>query len=409
MEENQQNKVFTFKSNTNNKKIQKNIENKEFIHPRVIIPFKNKRKEFLLEKKAIEEKKLKTNNNIDSLLIQSRGLLKEAIEKENNSFKKQQILNIIYNIDNITDKKNFNSLKINKEEEENKALKKDKLELREKINNLSNKIDKIGKSIEGGVIHSPGINNINTSTKTPLGPPSIEKAIEKDTTTWAKVVSKNTIKSNKINSKKELGNKTLENKNNYKNQRLVLITKNKSQPIDSYNLKEKINKNLKEKLQLKSNINIIISIIKNKNNNIIITVKEGYNPNILLENKDTWESSFIFNKAIKDRDYYSLIIHDINNKAYNNPLGLNKIKEDLENDNLGLSIIGYPKWISKKENRTNKEYSSIIISFNTEGEREKYLYKKIYLGGIQPRIEKFNPSYKERNINNINNNNTSND
>ena len=58
----------------------------------------------------------------------------------------------------------------------------------------------------------------NTSTKTPLGPPSIEKAIEKDnTTTWAKVVSKNIIKSNRINNKKELRNKTLENKNSYKN------------------------------------------------------------------------------------------------------------------------------------------------------------------------------------------------
>ena len=42
---------------------------KEFIYPRVIIPLKNKRKEYLLEKKATEKIKLKTNNNIDSLLI----------------------------------------------------------------------------------------------------------------------------------------------------------------------------------------------------------------------------------------------------------------------------------------------------------------------------------------------------
>ena len=316
----------------------------------------------------------KRRKNKDSLLLEAKTLLKEAIELEKSSKNINTINTTINSINNIINNTNKNLGTTNNKNQ---------------IPSPPNNKVEISKSPLKKKLELKPLKNLNKSNPTP--------------TTWAKVVGKNNNKTNinisfkeSINKKKVSTPPNLKaNKgNSYKDQRLVLITKDKKQEFNSYILKERINKKLKN--QLNTNNNIIISINKNRNNNIIITTREGYSPNILLKNQDLWKEYFIFNKAIKDRDYYNLIIHDINNKIYNNNLGLINIKKDLEKDNLGLSIIGTPKQISKKENRAIKPYSSIIISLNIEGKREKYLNKKIFIGGKISRVEKFISKSLER-------------
>lgn len=340
------------------------------IHPKVIIPYRKRKQEVdplnidinLGVPTSFISKK---NKNTYSLLERAKKTLEEAREIEEEENKKENISKLLNNLDLIINNKEEEEKEKEEKEEkkDNNPLEKEILDLKERINKVSNKLDSFNPS--------PIKSNIISNNK---------DIITNKKATWVEVAKKNI-------TKKETTPINKEKSTSYKNQRLVLITKDKEQKLDSYNLKNKINKNLKEKLKI--NNNIIISITKNRNSNIIITIKEGYTPNILLENKETWQNSFIFNKAIKDRDYYNLIIHDIPNKVYNGPLALNKIKKELEEDNLGLSILGNPSWISKKENRASKATSSIIISLNTEEEREKYLGKKIFLGGSKPRIEKY--------------------
>ena len=263
----------------------------------------------------------KRRKNKDSLLLEAKTLLKEAIELEKSSKNINTINTTINSINNIINNTNKNLGTTNNKNQ---------------IPSPPNNKVEISKSPLKKKLELKPLENLNKSNPTP--------------TTWAKVVGKNNNKTNinisfkeSINKKKVSTPPNLKaNKgNSYKDQRLVLITKDKKQEFNSYILKERINKKLKN--QLNTNNNIIISINKNRNNNIIITTREGYSPNILLKNQDLWKEYFIFNKAIKDRDYYNLIIHDINNKIYNNNLGLINIKKDLEKDNLSLSIIGTPK------------------------------------------------------------------
>ena len=324
----------------------------------------------------------KKNKNTSSLLEKAKNTLKEALEIEEKEEKKENISKLIISLDNIILNKKEGEKERKKEEEKdnnfNITLKEEILELKERISKVSSKIDTFSINSLKPIINSSNSSNIITTTNKNIN------------NTWAEVLRKNN--NNKGTTFTNISTPTKgtninKNSTSYKNQRLVLITKDKNKEIDSYNLKNKVNKELKEKLN--SSNNIIISIIKNKNNNIIITTKEGVSPNILLENRDILNNNFNYIKAIKDRDYFNLIIHDIPNNIYKGPLALERIKKELEEDNLGLSLIDSPKWLSKKENRATKKSSSIIISLNTEGEREKYLKKKLFLGGIQPRLEKY--------------------
>ena len=368
------------------------MDNNLIKSPKVIIPIKRRIEKdplFIKRRKKIEEDPLNKGINIGiptpfissfSLLKKAKNILKEAIKKEKEEKKINNISKLINSLDLIInnkeedkeeERKKENKKKEEGEKKEEKKEGKNNIPLEKEILDLKDKINKVSIKLDS---FNPILINSNN----------------KKEATWAEVAKKNKEKENinntTINSPNKANNKS-NIKNSYKNQRLVLITKDKNQEINSYNLRKKVNKELNEKKG--TNNNNIISIIKNRNNNIIITTKEGVSPNILLENQDILKNNFNFIKAIRDRDYFNLIIHDIPNNIYKGPLVLNQIKKELEEDNIGLSILGNPSYLSKKENRTSKATSSIIISLNTEEEREKYLKKKIFLGGSSPRIEKY--------------------
>jgi hypothetical protein len=58
------------------------------------------------------------------------------------------------------------------------------------------------------------------------------------------------------------------------------------------------------------------------------------------------------------------------------------------NSNLNLKPINTPYWLSSAENRAIKRGDSIVVSFTTETEVERYIRNRIWIVGISIRAEK---------------------
>ena len=193
-------------------------------------------------KRNKEEDKEKKEKDNKFLLIKAGSLLKEALKEEDNPLLKDNLSSII------------NKLEYN-------------------------------------------INYTRLLIEKPINNPSKKRVINKPTpTTWAEVVKKNinnnissSIATNKvINKTKKISppiKKPITNGElSYKEKRLVLVTREKTQTFNSGELKERINIKLRNKLNIK--YNIITSIYKNRNNNIIIYTRDNLSPSLLLNNKE---------------------------------------------------------------------------------------------------------------------------
>jgi hypothetical protein len=58
------------------------------------------------------------------------------------------------------------------------------------------------------------------------------------------------------------------------------------------------------------------------------------------------------------------------------------------NSNLNLKPISTPYWLSTTENRAIKRGGSVVVSFATEAEAERYIRNRVWIAGISIRAKK---------------------
>ena len=157
----------------------------------------------------------KKNKNSSSLLKRAKNTLKEALEIEEKEEKKENISKLIISLENTISNKKEEEKENKEKYNSNNSLKKEILELKERILKVSKKIDNFGVN--------PLISNINSSNNSTT-------TINKNNT-WAEVLRKNKKKEEATITNISTSNKgtnTNKNSTSYKNQRLVLITKDKN-------------------------------------------------------------------------------------------------------------------------------------------------------------------------------------
>ncbi len=117
------------------------------------------------------------------------------------------------------------------------------------------------------------------------------------------------------------------NRASYKEKRVILITsQKKSQKIDAFSLRNKVNKAFQEKLGLKDLV--IATITSSTSGNLILTTTSSYNGQFLLEKEEIFKPFFDYTRAQKDEQWARIIAHNIPLLPFSRSDGL----EDLERE-----------------------------------------------------------------------------
>jgi hypothetical protein len=86
---------------------------------------------------------------------------------------------------------------------------------------------------------------------------------------------------------------TRSKKKQLQERKLVLITDEKDQPLDTFSIRNKVNQLFVSKLQVKKPVLASIARTKGKQN-ILLTTTEEYNADFLVKNKEIWHNCFTF-------------------------------------------------------------------------------------------------------------------
>ena len=86
---------------------------------------------------------------------------------------------------------------------------------------------------------------------------------------------------------------TRSKKKQLQERKLVLITDEKDQPLDTFSIRNKVNQLFVSKLQVEKPVLASIARTKGKQN-ILLTTTEEYNADFLVKYKDIWHNCFTF-------------------------------------------------------------------------------------------------------------------
>jgi hypothetical protein len=136
---------------------------------------------------------------------------------------------------------------------------------------------------------------------------------------------------------------------------------------------------------------VISSITSTSNKkNLVVTSTNPFTSDFLIEKRAIWEYLITFKSMIKDEPWYKVVLHGIPTLDFNIPYGMELVLDELKtfNSNLNLKPISTPYWLSSAENRAVKRGGSVIVSFATEAEAERYIRNRVWIAGISIRTEK---------------------
>jgi len=91
---------------------------------------------------------------------------------------------------------------------------------------------------------------------------------------------------------------TRSKKKQLQERKLVLITDEKDQSLDTFSIRNKVNQLFTSKLQVKKPVLASIARTKGKQN-ILLTTTEEYNADFLVKYKDIWHNCFTFQREQK--------------------------------------------------------------------------------------------------------------
>ncbi len=91
---------------------------------------------------------------------------------------------------------------------------------------------------------------------------------------------------------------TRSKKKQLQERKLVLITDQKDQPLDTFSIRNKVNQLFVSNLQVKRPVLASIARTKGKQN-ILLTTTEEYNADFLVKYKEIWQNCFTFQREQK--------------------------------------------------------------------------------------------------------------
>jgi len=183
---------------------------------------------------------------------------------------------------------------------------------------------------------------------------------------------------------------TRSKKKQLQERKLVLITDEKDQPLDTFSIRNKVNQLFASKLQLKKPVLGSIARTKGKQN-ILLTTTEEYNADFLVKYKEIWQNCFTFQREQKLEPWAQIIAHGVPTLPFPGEGGLKLLKEEIETFN-PIAIQGLPRWISSSTKRHNPEtrFGSIVFTVENEEKRQEILkQKEILIAGTATKVVKY--------------------
>jgi hypothetical protein len=183
---------------------------------------------------------------------------------------------------------------------------------------------------------------------------------------------------------------TRSKKKQLQERRLVLITDEKDQPLDTFSIRNKVNQLFVSKLQVEKLVLASIARTKGKQN-ILLTTTEEYNADFLVKYKDIWHNCFTFQREQKLEPWVQIIAHGVPTLPFLGEGGSKLLKEEIETFN-PIRIQGLPRWISSSVKRHNPQtrFGSIVFTIESEEKRQEILkQKEISIAGTATKVVKY--------------------
>ena len=133
---------------------------------------------------------------------------------------------------------------------------------------------------------------------------------------------------------------------------------------------------------------VVTSVTKSLGQNIVVTTASPFTADFLLEKKAIWQHLIAFKSAQKDEPWYKVVLHGVPIADFNNPEGMELVKEELVTFNKGYKPIGTPYWLTSAEKRMSQRGGSVVVAFATETEANRAIHNRLFIAGISVRVEK---------------------
>jgi hypothetical protein len=183
---------------------------------------------------------------------------------------------------------------------------------------------------------------------------------------------------------------TRSKKKQLQERKLVLITDEKDQPLDTFSIRNKVNQLFVSKLQVEKPVLASIARTKGKQNILLITTEE-YNIDFLVKYKDIWHNCFTFQREQKLEPWVQVIAHGVPTLPFLGEGGSKLLKEEIETFN-PIRIQGLPRWISSSVKRHDPQtrFGSIVFTIENEEKRQEILkQKEISIAGTATKVVKY--------------------
>jgi hypothetical protein len=183
---------------------------------------------------------------------------------------------------------------------------------------------------------------------------------------------------------------TRSKKKQLQERKLVLITDEKDQFLDTFSIRNKVNQLFVSKLQVKKPVLASIARTKGKQNILLMTTEE-YNADFLVKYKEIWHNCFTFQREQKLEPWVQVVAHGVPTLPFLGEGGSKLLKEEIETFN-PIRIQGLPRWISSSEKRHNPQtrFGSIVFTIENEEKRQEILkQKEISIAGTATKVVKY--------------------
>ena len=201
---------------------------------------------------------------------------------------------------------------------------------------------------------------------------------------WAQVVSRNATKSVKMHEKKNFAKSAKSNA--WLSRRMIARSKNQTSNINFVEYRNKINNALK--MHQKFDVLIQTIQLSRTEQHIVFTTIENFNAQKLIEYRNAWNNLFEFDEIKIDEKWHKAIVHDIEIEAFKSSNEMQQLQREIEQWN-SIKLIRESMWLIKHENRINKRYSSIKVSFSSRNDLKNAIEKSIILAETQFKIVEF--------------------
>ena len=170
---------------------------------------------------------------------------------------------------------------------------------------------------------------------------------------------------------------TPKNNISFRDKRLIITPTTAIKTLDSISIRNNINNALKS-----ANLNIMVATVSmsQSKSNIVITTMPEMTAEDLLKHQKIWQHTLDFTKIKKDEQWYKVVAHGISTAIFNNPNGMQLVKDEIETFNQ-LKLACPPTWLTSEEVRSQKAHSSVILAFGSNQEAKKAVRNRLIIAG----------------------------